>query len=218
MLAKELSEYFKPETRKAGEDLFRKDLVFLSIAADTQVQALVKSGSGARVSLKSKAISAPEIEARCCCPAFAKGTLCKHIWATLLAVEKKHPDFLESKAQIAAIAVEETPATSARKAKQSEFKKAQSARLKERNKQQRQEKKSEKRATSRFQTSFPPEIQSALDYFDQNGFPLKDSLDEESIQLAKKKLSRIFHPDRGGTHDEIVTLNRHAEVLLKSLD
>ncbi len=212
-----LSEFFKPETRKNGEDFVRKDQVFLSIAADTQVQAFIKAGTGARVNLKSKSIEASEIQALCSCPLFAKGTLCKHVWATLLAVEKKHPDFLESKTEISANAVEESPATAARKEKQAEFKKAQSARLKERNKQQRLEKKKQKRESHKPEVTYPAEVQAALDFFDQNGFPLKDDMTEEAIQFAKKKLARIFHPDIGGSHDEIVTLNHHSQVLLKNL-
>ncbi len=212
-----LSEYFKPEYRKAGEDDFRKDLVHLSIAADTQVQAFIKAGSGVRVHLSSKAISSSQIVARCSCPTFGKGVMCKHIWATILATEDKHPDFLESKTDISAIEIEEKPEVAQRKAKQAEFKKAQSDRLKERNKQQRLEKKKEKRASSKLAVSYPPEVQAALDYFDENGFPLKDDLTEQSIHFAKKKLARVFHPDIGGSHDEITTLNHHSEVLLKSL-
>lgn len=218
MLPQSIQEYFKPEVRKNGEDYFRKDLVHLSVAGDTQVQAFVKAGSGARVQLSAKAISSPEFAARCSCPPFAKGALCKHIWATLLAVEKKHPDFLDSKTDIVAAEVVESPEAQARKSKQAEFKKAQSEKLKERNKKQRLEKKRLKKAAKEPQPSFPPEVQAALDYFEENGFSLKDDLSEESIRLAKKKLARVFHPDFGGGHDEIIVLNRHSETLMKIVD
>jgi hypothetical protein len=212
-----LSEYFKPENRTKGEEYFRKELVYLSVAADTQVQAFIKAGAGARVQLKSRAISSIEIEADCNCPIYSKGTFCSHIWATLLETQKKHSDFLESKTEMTATAVEESPASLERKAKLSEFKKAQSAKLKERNKQVRLKKKHLKRAASRVRPSYPPLVESALIYFEQNGFPLEDTLNEESIHIAKRKLSRVFHPDKGGSHEEILNLNHHCEVLLKTL-
>ncbi|MEZ0392122.1 MAG: SWIM zinc finger domain-containing protein [Pseudobdellovibrionaceae bacterium] len=218
MLAQKIQGYFKPEVQKNGEDYFRKGLVHLSIASDTQVQAFIKAGTGARVHLAAVAISSSEMTARCTCPIFSKGSLCKHIWATLLAVEKKHPDFLDSKSEIVATVAAESPGTSERKAKQAEFKKAQSARLKERNQQQRLEKKQLKRSAQQAVPSYPPEVQAAFDYFDENGFPLKDDLSEESIRLAKKKLARIFHPDLGGHHKEITTLNHYSEILMKILD
>ena len=213
-----LSEYFKPEIRKKGEDYFRKDLIYLSIAADTQVRALVKAGTGARVHLKSRAISSTEIEALCSCPTFAKSHFCKHIWATILAVEKKHPDFLESKEKILAMAAEETSENLERKAKQAEFKKTQAVRLRERNKQQRLEKKKLKRIDRSAEVARAPEVQEALDYFKQNGFTPNELTNEKSILLAKRELSRIYHPDKGGTHEEILTLNRHSLILIKSLD
>ncbi len=213
-----ISEYFKPEHLKAGEQYFRKDLVYLSIAADTQTQALVKAGTGARVFLSTSSISSPEIFARCSCPTFAKEILCKHIWATLLAVQKKHPDFLDSKKSIEAAEITESPETLKRKAQQADFKKAQSARLKERNQKLRLEKKKQKRASKEVEPTYSPAVQAALDYFDENGFPLKNDLRLESIQSAKKKLARIFHPDLGGSHEEIVILNRHSDALLKIAD
>lgn len=213
-----LKECFKPEIRKSGEDCFRKDQVYLSVASDTQVQALIKAGTGARVRLKSPAITSTEIEALCSCPAFSKGQLCKHIWAAVLATKKRHPDFLESKEKIFTTPVEESPAILERKAKQTEFRTAQAARLKERSKQQRLEKKKLMRSVRQFGPSYPPDVQEALDYFDQNGFALKDSLNEKSIQLAKRNLSRIFHPDKGGSHEEVLALNHYSDVLLKSLD
>jgi hypothetical protein len=217
MSLKMICECFKPEIQKGGEDYFRKDLVYLSIAADTQVQAFVKVSNGVRVLLKSQAISSTEAEAICSCPGFSRGQLCKHIWATLLAVEKKHPDFLESKETIFAMKIEESSALKERKAKQREFKETQSARVKENNKRQRLEKKKQKQSARESDPSYPPAVQAALDYFDQNGFPRKELLNGKGIQLAKKKLSYIFHPDKGGTHEEILTLNHYSEVLLKSL-
>jgi cellulose synthase/poly-beta-1,6-N-acetylglucosamine synthase-like glycosyltransferase len=47
-------------------------------------------------------------------------------------------------------------------------------------------------------------IENAFEYFLQNGFDLKISFNEESISRARKKLSRVFHPDIIGTHEEIL--------------
>lgn len=218
MSLQKISEYFKAEYIKTGEEYFRKDLVYLSLAADTQAQALVKAGTGARVHLSSTSISSTELSARCTCPTFAKEILCKHIWATLLAVQKKHPDFLDSKKSISAAEIIDSPETLKRKAQQADFKKAQAARLKERNQKLRFEKKKQKRASQQVEPAYSPAVQAALDYFDQNGFPLKDDLSLESIQNAKKKLARIFHPDLGGSHEEIVILNRHSDTLIKIAD
>jgi hypothetical protein len=43
------------------------------------------------------------------------------------------------------------------------------------------------------------------------------SLNGDSISRARKKLSRIFHPDTNGTHEEIVELNKNTDLLLKFL-
>jgi hypothetical protein len=39
--------------------------------------------------------------------------------------------------------------------------------------------------------------------------------DKDILAEAKRKLSRIFHPDKGGTHEESVELNQNCEILLR---
>ncbi len=52
-------------------------------------------------------------------------------------------------------------------------------------------------------------------YFSENGFELRNSMTKENVSQAMKKLSRIFHPDKGGTHEEFTELNKNAEILTK---
>lgn len=62
--------------------------------------------------------------------------------------------------------------------------------------------------------TFPASVESALSYFSDNGFPMPDGPVEDVLSEAKRKLSRVFHPDKGGSHDEIVELNRNCELLM----
>ena len=74
--------------------------------------------------------------------------------------------------------------------------------------------KKSKKSTSEI-SEFPSFVEDALKYFSDNGFELRGSMNAESINLAKKKLSRVFHPDVGGSHAEILELNKFTETLLK---
>lgn len=44
--------------------------------------------------------ASPLVSADCTCPLSKKGQLCKHIWATLLTVADRRPDFLDGKEEI----------------------------------------------------------------------------------------------------------------------
>jgi hypothetical protein len=65
--------------------------------------------------------------------------------------------------------------------------------------------------------TYPAPVQESLDYFSANGFPL-DDLNMTALLNARKLLSRVFHPDKGGTHDEILELNSHFNVLESYLE
>ena len=65
--------------------------------------------------------------------------------------------------------------------------------------------------------SFSPETEAALEYFKQNGYPMPSGPSVEIVAEAKKKLSRFFHPDRGGSNEESAELNAHADVLMRFL-
>jgi uncharacterized Zn finger protein len=247
------AHYFKPEVRKAGEDLAGEGAVHISIAGDTQIQAYVRASKSLRVSLTSSSISSPVFQAGCSCPPFSKGQLCKHIWATILAAEEKAPDFFDSKTEVERLEATATeaagsakgdrhksswsqkptpkPPTEAQirsqeafKAKQSEYRKQQYQKQKERLKEPAKDGKAsvggkfakpEKR-TSKFAAptpQYPEDVQKALDYFADNGFTFEGALDIEALRNARKILARVFHPDKGGTHEEILALNENFDIL-----
>jgi hypothetical protein len=96
------------------------------------------------------------------------------------------------------------------KARQAEYRKEQYQKQKRRLKGEKSVGKPKKAAL----TAFPVEVQTAIDYFEKNGFPIAEPFRAESVNAAKKKLSRIFHPDIGGSHEEIVQLNENCRVML----
>ncbi|NUN06986.1 MAG: SWIM zinc finger family protein [Bdellovibrio sp.] len=210
---------FKAEVQNAGAKLIAEDAVILTVTSDTAINALVRAGTPARVSLTSTAISSPMILASCSCTRAKKNILCKHIWAVLQKTDLKHPDFLDAKADIS---IKETaPAKeSPQKAKEDEFKKLQAERLKARNKEKRLELKAQKKGlppkskNTRLSVSYPPEVHVALDYFKKNGFEIETPLNSAQIQEARRQLSRIFHPDKGGSHEEVLELNQHYDLLV----
>ncbi len=108
------------------------------------------------------------------------------------------------------------------KKKQGDHRKQQYQKQKQRIKEMKQGKGKEKgkNKTSKLHQvpQLPEEVEKALGYFSENGFPLESSFVIKDIRTAKKKLSQIFHPDVGGSHDEIVTLNDHFEVLIQFLE
>lgn len=206
----ELSVFFGHQERSKGAEIARKDLVLISSASDTDVRALIKGSQACRVTLCADDVAATSFSCVCTCPQSRKGDLCKHAWAVLLKLAENKADFLEGKREAIASAVAmATPSNEARLAKQNEYKNAQKVKLKERNKQIRESKKAEKRGPS---FRYPAPVQESLDYFTTNGFSF-DDLDLASLQNARKLLSRVFHPDKGGTHDEVLELNAHFERL-----
>ncbi len=219
------THFFKPEARSKGETFIKKDKVSTPRPSDTDVQVFVRDSSGAKVTLSSESIESETLTADCTCGLSKKGQHCKHIWAALLIVEEKNPDFLENKMELVKathepaeekVSVVKPGLTQAQqdlresyKLKQNEYRKAQYQKQKQRLKDKKQSTKKE-----RFEVSkFPLEVEEALKYFSDNGFSLEDSLTEESVSTAKKQLSRVFHPDKGGTHEEILELNSYSKVL-----
>lgn len=204
-----LSSFFGQQERRKGEELTSKGLVTISGASDTSVSAFIKDSSGARVNLTADEVAAPALAAKCSCTHARNGDLCKHIWAVLFKLEQTDADFLQGKEEVLSPSQSSSPAEAARQAKAEEYKTAQRQKLKERNKEIREKK---KRAERGPQFSYPALVQESLDYFSAQGFPL-DELDLATLQNARKLLSRVFHPDKGGTHDEILELNRHYDRL-----
>ena len=232
--------FFKPEVRTSGRRFYSEGSVSVSQPSDTEIQAYIRGSTPIKISLKSPSMASKLITADCTCPASKKGQLCKHIWATLLAVEEKKPEFFEDKEELqkreplAAVEAEQTikskstfkpqakrPASeeqlekqAAFKAKQADYRKAQYQKQKQRLK----DKKPSKNKSHLQTVSLPDEVEAAVTYFSENGFPLEAPFKTESVQISKKKLSRIFHPDIGGSHHEIVELNKHSENLIAYIE
>jgi len=205
----DLSSFFGQQERSKGADLVRKDLVVISSASDTNVSAFVKGSSACRVALTADQVAAAALSSNCTCPQARKGNLCKHVWAVLLQLEEKGADFLAGKTEVLAPGERSSPADDARRANAEEYKNQQRQKIKDRNKGIRLQKKRTERGP---QLKYPTAVQESLDYFSANGFPLAE-LDMTTLQSARRLLSRVFHPDKGGTHEEILELNIHFERL-----
>ncbi|MCC6137648.1 MAG: SWIM zinc finger family protein, partial [Bdellovibrionaceae bacterium] len=219
--------FFKPEVRNSGRALAAKELVRLGRASDTELVSYVRSTSNIKVTFKSDSIDSSSISVTCTCPLGQKGQFCKHMWAVLSTIVEKNPDFLFNKTELSTpsgttIASKEKPKISQAHAdKQEAYKLKQADYRKQQYQLQKQRLQSLKKSSKTkvpTKAEFPEAVEAALHYFTENGFPLQNSMDEESISTARKKLARIFHPDRGGSHDEIVELNQHTDVLIKFSD
>lgn len=197
--------FFKPELRRRGEEDLASQEVSISTASDTQIEAY---GKGAKVRFSSASITNEFFEVSCNCSQSAKGVFCRHIWSVLKLVEEKHPDFLANKKFIEKAETAKKANSEIFKARQENYKKLQYERHKQRAKALRKAKK--KTAPQ----NFSEEVSAALTYFKENGFEFEAPFNGDDLKNAKKKLSRVFHPDRGGTNEETITLNRHFEVLL----
>ena len=215
----QFSSLFKPELRSSGRKLFSQEKVSISSGSDSAIQAYVRVAPPARVTFSIDDIASTEFTAACNCPVAKKSRFCKHMWATLLSVEEKYPDFLIGKSGInqmdAAATSGDSKPTYQESANQraSEYRKEQYQKQKTRTKDQKRERKG-LGAKESPQSQYEPDIQEALDYFAVNGFPMIVGPSKEIMTEAKRKLSRFFHPDKGGSHDESVELNKNCEIIL----
>ncbi len=214
-LESQLGHLFKPEIKNYGAQEFSKGTIFISNHSDTQIQASMKSMIPIRISLRAESISSSDFSANCNCQVYIKGNLCKHIWAVLLTVEIKHPDFLNSKTNIEMLTPVVKATVSKHKENQAEFKKQQYEKQKIWAKDLRVRKKNKLNEPSA--KEYPANIQSALEFFSLNGYIINEVTDPEELNKAKKTLYRVFHPDKGGSHAEAVILNKHFDVLVEFL-
>jgi hypothetical protein len=137
-------------------------------------------------------------------------------------VQQKYPDFLSAKQFIEKAnnssnkqAEEENFYQSSAKIRASEYRKEQYQKQKLRAKELKNERSGSGKSIS--SSSYPGEVEVALAYFAVNGFPMPGGPSEAVLGEAKRKLSRVFHPDKGGSHEESVELNEKCEVLLRFL-
>lgn len=201
-------QFFSNGARSAGSRLYNEGKVFFSQPSGLEILSYVKPNF--KVSLKLESIQSQNIDVDCNCSSSKKGQLCKHIWATFLAVLKKDPHLFESVNKVSTKSPEINSNT-AFNSKQEDYRKLQYQKQKARAK----EFKIHKKKSSKVMSVYPDAVQAALIYFSKNGFSFENSLDEASVFLARKKLSRIFHPDVGGSHAETLELNYNSEVILK---
>lgn len=200
-------QFFKPEVRHSGQKYINKELISISNPSETEIIGYVRSSSSFKVNLKTTTVESSTFQAHCTCPASKKGQLCKHVWAVLSVALTKYPDFFYSKNDIeqpSKVPVEK----SAYQIKQNDYRKAQYQKMKEQKKLFKNKKQSSV-------PQFPVDVEKAIQYFNQNGFSFESEGSEEVVQSAKKKLSRLFHPDLGGSHNEIIELNRQSEILIQ---
>jgi len=209
---------FKPEIKSSGRKLIAQAKISLSTQSDTAIQAYVMSPP-CKVTFSSEDISSHSFTVDCTCSAAKKNRFCKHVWATLLCVQENFPDFLSEKSDIEkakassdAQPTKQTAYQENAKQKASDYRKDQYQKQKLRAKEKKQErKKLENPSATRSHSS---EVEAALAYFSLNGFPMPAGPSQDILIEAKRKLSRIFHPDKGGSHEESVELNSHCEVLM----
>lgn len=215
--------FFKSEVRSAGQAFVSKGQVALMRPSDTELQAYIRTSTSFKVQFKSPSIDSPLVTAFCNCPQGKKGSLCKHIWATLVVVDEKNPDFFTDKTELTTSTDTSAPealrpklsqtqidSQAVYKLKQADYRKQQYQMQKER----AQKFKKTKNAKTPITPLFPDSVLAALRYFSENGFELADSMTLEAVGLARKKLARVFHPDLGGSHDEILELNQFTDVLI----
>lgn len=230
-LHENLEQFFRSDVRNAGRRFYTDEKVSASQPSELEVQAFVRGSNGFKVSLKTESFESGVVLADCTCPDARKGRLCKHVWAALLKTEEKLPDFLEAKTEIqkaesvsaATAATQARPpsetqvaAREAAQAKQAEYRKAQYQKQKERAREIRLAKKGHTVVKTR--PVLPEDVEAAIAFFAANGFEIKFPMEISELALAKKQLSRVFHPDKGGSHDEILELNNHYDVLTDYLN
>ncbi len=240
MSIEEWEHYFKPEVRSSGRRYFTAGNVSVSQPSDTEILAYIRGSSSFKVSFKSPSMQSKLITVDCNCPPSKRGQLCKHIWATLLSVKDKKPDFLDGKEEIKKKAdhepaeansfqkptkplpnLQQRPMSDSQVKSKTSFKAKQNDYRKQQYQKQKQRLKDRKQANKKTVSQgpvIPENVQAALVFFSENGFPMDNPPKAEAIQTAKKKLARIFHPDIGGSHAEILELNKNSEALLEFIE
>ena len=86
-LTSALEHDFDLGTRSRGAHYFRTGVVQIDRASDSAVHALVRGSRVYKVEIRWDASEG--LSLRCTCPYFESGGPCKHLWATILAVEAK---------------------------------------------------------------------------------------------------------------------------------
>lgn len=241
-----LGHCFRPEVKKRGDELLGKGVVQIANASDTDVRAWIKVSGSPRLSFSAEAVGSQKCFAVCTCKDGSKRKTCKHMWSVLRQLEANGADFLEGKLdvelnpaqaqvhpQVHAEAQSTSPpsngglsdakarAASFRetlKAKKREADRALRARLRQEKRDKRLAHRRGGQGQSSSEVIYPVLVEEARTYFVKNGFLLSGTINEEDLNQARKSLARVFHPDRGGTHEESLELNRYFEILVDFLE
>jgi hypothetical protein len=226
------SHHFKPEVRRQGEKGVQSGAIVTGLLSDNRIEGFGRGATAARVVLASESVSSSLFTVSCDCPSAGRGQLCKHIWGVLKITEVQHPDFLEAKEDLENVSKHQLTAKPSKavsaqlKEKQAQLRQKQYQKIKEFKKKAKVAQK--KASRSEFNIRVPDDVEQALAYFAANGFATNDitgditddlmgDLSVDFFNVAKKKLSRVFHPDKGGSHEEMLTLNRHFDVIIEWL-
>ena len=102
--------YFAAALRSRGQDYFARGAVQLLDLTETRAIAIVRGGRPYGVQLTNFA-EPRRLEAECDCPAFADHFVCKHVWATLLAIDEVLQSMAEAERELAAVMDEFEPAS-----------------------------------------------------------------------------------------------------------
>lgn len=204
----QLRIYFKPEVVRSGQSIFDKGSVFLTQTSDVLCSARINGTTPLKLGLSSPSIDHSDILANCSC---SSRSLCKHLWATVLAISETYPDFFLYKKTIEQEQIESPmdERKAQQKERQSDYRKLQYQ------KQKLWANKLKKSKSGKDEPTYPDSILLSLKYFSENGFSFSGNPSAEEIANARKKLSRIFHPDMGGSHQETVELNDHCDALMR---
>ena len=216
--------FFKSEVKTSGQKLFAQEKVSISNGSDTSIQAYVRASPPLKVRFSTEDVGSESFSVECTCPPSKRGQFCKHIWATLLSVEGRYPDFLDSKRVIekTADSVTSDDSIEPEVSYQAKANLRAAAYRKEQYQKQKERAKALKHGTKdrgsshRFR-ALPENVEQALAYFTKNGFPMPAGPDDAVVSEAKKKLSRVFHPDKGGSTEEMVELNQNCDLLARFL-
>jgi hypothetical protein len=206
---------FKSSHRSHGQRLFDQEKVYISSHSDQSIQASVRSTPPARMTIESD-LQESMLHLKCSC---SSSMGCKHLWAVMLAIQEKHPDFFEGKTGIDFMSESDSDSTvqdtriQDSKKRASDYRKDQYQKFKQKMKEKKSAGSKKNSSSPSRLPLFSEELKNSLDYFLQNGFPMQEGPSAEVLTEAKRKLSRIFHPDKGGSHQETVELNHHCQVI-----
>lgn len=100
-LAKRCQHEFTAATRNKGDSYWRRDMVTILVLDEDHVEASVEGSRSNRYTVMCDwSESGRDITATCTCPHYGDGSFCKHLWATLRAVDDRSPGIVSGTGRI----------------------------------------------------------------------------------------------------------------------